>query len=196
MSARELPLFPLRTVLFPGGTLHLRIFEQRYLELVSDCARRDSTFGVCLILAGREAGAPAVPVRVGTEARIVDFYSLPEGLLGIACRGEGRFRVQAVKVRANGLLIGEVEVIAGEPRRSVPPELSLLAVLLERMIERLGTAFGPVMKADLNDAGWVGMRLAELLPLELEERQELLECVDPIARLIRIAELLPRFQRD
>jgi Lon protease-like protein len=196
VSARELPLFPLRTVLFPGGTLHLRIFEPRYLELVRDCTRLDRTFGVCLILAGREAGAPAVPVRVGTEARIVDFYTLPDGLLGIACRGEERFRVGAVRVRDNGLLIGEVEPVGDEPKRRVPPELSLLAVLLERMIERIGAPFGPVAKRDLEDAGWVGMRLAELLPLELTERQELLEYEDPIGRLARIAELLPRFQRD
>lgn len=196
MSAFELPLFPLRTVLFPGGTLHLRIFEPRYLQLVRDCTRLGRPFGVCLILAGREAGRPAVPARVGTEARIVDFYTLPDGLLGIACRGEGRFRVLGLRVRDNGLMIGEVEPFALEAPRALPPEFGLLAVLLERMIERIGAAFGSFSRGDLDEAGWVGMRLAELLPLELEERQELLESEDPIARLRRIAELLPRFQRD
>lgn len=196
MSARELPLFPLRTVLFPGGTLHLRIFEPRYLQLVRDCTRFDRPFGVCLILSGREAGVPAVPVRVGTEARIVDFYTLPDGLLGIACRGGGRFRVLGARVRDSGLLVGEVEALAEERRCRVPAEFGLLAVLLERMIERIGAAFGSFSRAELDDAGWVGMRLAELLPLELAERQELLESEDPIARLARIAELLPRFQRD
>ncbi|MDW8480234.1 MAG: LON peptidase substrate-binding domain-containing protein [Xanthomonadales bacterium] len=196
MGPRQLPLFPLRTVLFPGGVLHLRIFEPRYLDLVRECTRADATFGVCLILDGREVGTPALPARVGTEARIVDFHTLPDGMLGIVCRGEARFRVLSTRVRDNGLVIGMVEPLAGEPALRVPPQFALLATLLERMIERIGLAFGPLRKADLDDAGWVGLRLAELLPLELAERQELLELTDPLLRLARIVELLPRFQRE
>ena len=88
----DIPLFPLNAVLFPGGTLSLRIFEPRYLDLVRDCTRSNSGFGVCLILAGREAGEPATPAAVGTLAHIEDFYSLPDGLLGIRARGSRRFR--------------------------------------------------------------------------------------------------------
>ena len=93
MALIDLPLFPLSAVLFPGGPLALRIFEQRYLDLVRDCARRSSGFGVCLILQGREAGEPAVPAAVGTVARITDFYTLPDGLLGISAEGGERFQV-------------------------------------------------------------------------------------------------------
>jgi len=90
----DIPLFPLNTVLFPGGPLSLRIFEPRYLDLVRDCTRNGSGFGVCLILQGREAGEPAVPAAVGTFARIVDFYTLSDGLLGIRAEGGERFRVE------------------------------------------------------------------------------------------------------
>src|SRR3569833_1363954 len=79
VSANDIPLFPLNTVLFPGGPLSLRIFEQRYLDMIRDCARTGSGFGVCMILHGREAGEAAVPAAVGTLARIVEFYTMPDG---------------------------------------------------------------------------------------------------------------------
>ena len=104
-----LPIFPLNTVLFPGGALSLRIFERRYLDLVRDCARDGAGFGVCLILEGREAGEPALPAAVGTLARIVDFSTTPDGLLGIRALGTQRFRLARSRVRDNGAAHGEVE---------------------------------------------------------------------------------------
>jgi uncharacterized protein len=195
-TTRTLPLFPLGTVLFPGGPLALRIFEARYLDLVRECAREGSTFGVCLIVDGREVGQPAVPAAIGTEARIVDFQSLPDGLLGITCRGEGRFRVVRTRVRDNGLLIGEVEALPTEAPQSVPPEFSLLATILERLVDQVGAPFGEARKQDFDDAVWVGHRLAEMLPLQAEERQGLLQLCDPIERLRHIVHVLPRFQQD
>src|SRR5262249_28333950 len=109
VASNDIPLFPLNTVLFPGGPLSLRVFERRYLDLVRDCARNDSGFGVCLILHGREVGEPAVPAAVGTLARIVDFYTLPDGLLGIRASGGERFHVDRTRVRDNGLAHGQVE---------------------------------------------------------------------------------------
>lgn len=194
MRTRSLPLFPLATVLFPGGPLALRIFETRYLDMVRECAREGSTFGVCLIVGGREVGEPAMPAAVGTEARIVDFQTLPDGLLGITCRGEGRFRVQKTRVRDNGLLIGEVEDIPQEAAAPVPPEFALLATILERLVEQVGAPFGEAQKRDFDDATWVGHRLAEMLPLEAEERQLLLQLEDPLERLRHLAHALPRFQ--
>src|SRR5690606_8787603 len=111
MSGSDLPLFPLSSVLFPQGMLSLRIFERRYLDLVRDCARNDSGFGGCRILAGGEVGEPAPPVTVGTRARIVDFHTNPDGLLGIHARGDRRFRVQHTRVRDNGLIHAQVEWI-------------------------------------------------------------------------------------
>jgi uncharacterized protein len=196
VSTRPLPLFPLATVLFPGGPLALRIFETRYLDLVRECARDGSTFGVCLIVGGREVGAPAVPAAIGTEARIVDFQTLPDGLLGITCRGGQRFHFARTRVRDNGLLIGEVETLAEEVTVPVPPEFSLLATILERLVEQIGAPFGEARKQDFDDAVWVGYRLAEMLPLEPEERQGLLQLGDPIERLAQLAHALPRFQSD
>ncbi len=196
MSTRALPLFPLGTVLFPDGPLALRIFEARYLDLVRECARDGSTFGVCLIVGGREVGEPAVPAAVGTEARIVDFQTLPDGLLGITCRGGRRFRVLRTRVRDNGLLIGDVEDIEDEAVQPVPPEFALLATILERLVEQIGAPFGEASKHDFDNAVWVGHRLAEMLPLEAEERQGLLQLGDPIERLSALAHALPRFQSD
>jgi Lon protease-like protein len=194
MATRALPLFPLGTVLFPGGPLALRIFETRYLDLVRECAREGSTFGVCLIVGGREVGEPAVPAAIGTEARIVDFQTLPDGLLGITCRGEGRFRVLRTRVRDNGLLIGEVEDLSPEPTQPVPAEFALLATILERLVEQIGAPFGEARKQDFDDAVWVGHRLAEMLPLGAEERQAMLQLDDPLERLRHLAHALPRFQ--
>lgn len=191
MESVDIPLFPLNTVLFPGGPLSLRIFERRYLDLVRDCTRNGSGFGVCLILQGREAGEPSVPAAVGTFARIVDFYTLDDGLLGIRASGGERFRVARSRVRDNGLAHGEVRFWPDERSVAVPPEYALLATILERLLEKLGTLFE---RSSLDDASWVGFRLAEALPLENRERQHLLQMTDPLERLAQITHYLPRFQ--
>lgn len=196
MSAHvEIPLFPLSTVLFPGGPLQLRIFEPRYLAMVRECARANSAFGVCLILRGREAGVPAQPEAVGTLARISDFYTLPDGLLGIGAEGGQRFRVLRARAREDGLLLGTIERWADEPTLAVPPEFGLLATILERLTEQLEPAWKDAPRASYDDAAWVGFRLAELLPLDDDERQQLLELTDPVARLGQLTVWLPRFQR-
>jgi len=195
VALTDLPLFPLSCVLFPGGPLALRIFERRYLDLVRDCARRSSGFGVCLILQGREAGEPAVPAAVGTVARITDFYTLPDGLLGIAAEGGERFQVTTTRVRDNGLVHGEVRFWPDEPTVAVPPEHSLLATILERLIEKAGGPFAKAQRACYDNASWVGFRLAETLPLEPPERQQLLQMTDPLQRLAKLMHYVPRFQR-
>jgi hypothetical protein len=195
VASTELPLFPLATVLFPGGPLTLRIFEPRYLDLVRESARRDAPFGVCLILEGEEVGAPARPATVGTLARITDFYTLPDGLLGISAEGGGRFQVASTRVRDNGLLLGQARLWPDEPQLPVPPEHGLLATILERLLEQLDGVYAQVERARLDDASWVGFRLAELLPLAQPEKQHLLEMTDPLQRLAQLAHYLPRFQR-
>lgn len=196
MLPKDLPLFPLQTVLFPGGELRLRIFEPRYLDLVRQCSREGQPFGVSLILAGAEAGTPALPAAVGTTARIVDFYTLPDGLLGICCIGEQRFHVRRTRLRDTGLIIGEVEQVVGFEPEPVAPEHGLLAQLLERLLEHVGGPHADAPKAQFDDAHWVGFRLAELLPFEPRERQALLEMDAARARLDRILEALPQFQTE
>ena len=194
MTSTDIPLFPLNTVLFPGGPLTLRIFEQRYLDMVRDCARNGSGFGVCLILHG-EAGEPTVPAAVGTIARIVDFYTRPDGLLGISAEGGERFHVDRSRVRDNGLAHGEVALWPQEPAQAIPPEFSLLSTILERLLEKLESPFAKAQRSCLDDASWVGFRLAESLPLENRERQHLLQMCDPLERLAQLMHYLPRFQR-
>ena len=189
-----LPIFPLHTVLFPGAPLRLRIFEQCYLDLVRDCSRDGAGFGVCLILEGREAGEAATPAAVGTLARITDFYTLPDGLLGISAEGGERFQVARTRVRDNGLVHAEVRFWPDEPIVPVPPEYGLLATILERLLEQSCGAFANVERARLDDAGWVGFRLAEALPLAQAEKQQLLQMTDPLQRLAQLAHYLPRFQ--
>lgn len=181
-TSASIPLFPLHTVLFPGGPLRLRIFEPRYLDMVSRCMREDSGFGVALIVAGSEAGGAAQTVEIGTLARIVDFEQLEDGLLGITARGERRFRIMHVHQESDGLNVCQVEWLAAEARAEVPPQHAVLAELLRRAIEQIGPAYGEITPA-YDDATWVGMRLAEILPLAPVERQELLELNDGPERL-------------
>ena len=194
MTLTDIPLFPLNCVLFPSGTLTLRIFERRYLDMVRDCARNDASFGVCLILHEHAGGSAPVPSAVGTLARIVDFYTTDDGLLGIGLHGGERFRMVASRVRDNGLAHGQVHLWPAEPNVAMLPEFDLLATILERLLERVG---GPSAKAERHcyaDANWVGFRLAETLPLENRERQHLLQMTDAHERLRQLMYYLPRFQ--
>lgn len=196
MTREDIPLFPLDTVLFPGGPLGLRIFEQRYLQMVRDCTRDQSCFGICLILKGAETGAPASPAAVGTLARITDFYSQSDGLLGISVEGGPRFRVLRTRVRDNGLVRGDVRYWPEEPIVPVPPEFGLLADILERLVEQAGGWWRDAPRERFDDASWVGFRLAEFLPLRPTERQQLLELTDPVERLRVLRDVLPRFQKE
>ena len=199
MAARlplvEMPLFPLASVLFPGGQLQLRIFEPRYLDLVRECTRHGTDFGVCLILEGREVGEPAIPAAIGTIARISDFHRGEDGLLGIVVEGGARFRVTRSRVRADGLLRGDVEVWPVEPEVPVPVEFALLQSILERLIETMAPHWRHAPRSAYDDASWLGLRLSELLPLDAPEQQRMLEMNDPVLRLAELRDILPRFQK-
>jgi Lon protease-like protein len=187
------PLFPLSTVLFPGGPLPLRIFETRYVDMVRLCMRQHCPFGVLLIRAGSEVGAHGAGEMsvVGTTARIVDFSSLPDGLLGITCIGERKFTVTKHWQQADGLHVGDIEFAAPDERVDLPGEFLHLGELLRKVLPELGELYANVPK-HFTDASWVGCRLAEILPISLEEKQYCLELDDPIARLARLNPLIRR----
>jgi hypothetical protein len=191
MLPNQLPLFPLNTVLVPGASLGLRIFEARYLDLVRDCARSGTGFGICLILDGGEAGQPATPAMIGTEARIEDFGATPEGLLTISARGGRRFRVRESHVRGNGLRVAEVEWCEPDPDDELRPEHALLGTLLHQVVEQVGGEYAKAPPSRFDDAAWVSWRLAELLPLDNPQRLGLLEEDDPHARLDRVLTWMP-----
>jgi Lon protease-like protein len=186
----ELPLFPLSTVLFPGGPLALRIFEPRYLTMIGECMRGGHGFGVVLIDSGTEVGA-ATFASTGTIAEIVDFDQRPDGLLGIVAVGRERFRVRASTQRPDGLYVGDVETAAPEPAQPLPQELTYLRSAAEQLVGELGPEYRPDPCAPI-DAAWVSYRLAEMLPLSLETRQSLLEMPDALRR---IETLLPHISR-
>ncbi len=185
-----LPLFPLRTVLVPGAALGLRVFEPRYLDLVRECGRRGGGFGICLILAGGEVGRAATPAGFGTEALIEDFDTGPDGLLTLRVRGARRFHVRQTRVRDNGLVIAQVEWCAPDPRTPLQPQHALLAVVLEKILERIDDAALVFPDQRFDDAAWVGWRLSELLPIAPEQRQTLLQLDDPDARLETLLHLI------
>ena len=175
-------LFPLHTVLFPGGPLPLRIFETRYTDMVRRCMREQQPFGVVLIEDGDEAGEVATTATVGCSARIVDFHTLHDGLLGISCVGERKFRVLRVWRADDGLNMGEVAWLPVEPELPVPAECERLASTLRRALEELAEHYENVARK-FDDAAWIGARIAELLPIELADKQALLELDDPLERL-------------
>lgn len=185
MASQDIPLFPLSTVLFPGGPLPLRIFETRYVDMVRSCLRGGTPFGVLLIREGAEVGGTAATFEVGTLARIVDFNPMPDGLLGIICRGEARFRLLSKWRQSDGLNLGRIEPIAPPPPTRVPERLRHLGDLLRRVLPELGTLYASIPR-DFEDAEWVSCRLAEILPLEQRDKQQLLELEDPVQRLERL----------
>jgi Lon protease-like protein len=175
-------LFPLHAVLFPGGPLPLRIFETRYTDMVRRCMRTQQPFGVVMIQEGEEAGVVATTATVGCTARIVDFHTLRDGLLGISCVGERKFRVLRVWRADDGLNMGEVEWLPVEPELPVPADCERLVTTLRRALEELAEHYENVQRK-FDDAAWIGARIAELLPIELADKQALLELNDPIERI-------------
>jgi Lon protease-like protein len=185
----DIALFPLRAVLFPGGLLPLRIFETRYVDMIGVCMRQNAAFGVVLIVEGNDTGSVVSIAEIGTTARIVDFQSQPDGLLGLLCRGERRFRVTQRRQQSDGLHRGMVEWMHDAPLTPLQPQFLPLAGVLRRVVARLGD-MGRYLEPNYEDAAWVGHRLAEFLPLEPPLQQRLLEIDDPNARLDVLAPLI------
>jgi uncharacterized protein len=175
-------------VLFPGGRLPLRIFESRYMDMAKACLKDGTPFGVCLILEGKEVGEPAVPASVGTLARMGDWDMPQLGMLHVIAKGEQRFRLLERRVQANGLAVGNVELLEHDADAPIPQSCKTCVRLLERIIEQQAALFEPPQRLD--SASWVSGRLAEVLPLPLPTKQELLELSDAAARLERLNALI------
>jgi Lon protease-like protein len=187
MDDEEHFIFPLGTVLFPGGTLPLKIFEQRYLEMTKVCIRDNRPFGVCLMREGKEVGTPAVPETVGCLATI-EKWDMPQlGLFELVARGGERFRLVESRVAPNGLMSGTIQRLGPDAPASRVD--SACREVLKLIINRVGASHFPEPIA-LDDASWVGCRLAEVLPLDAHVKQSLLEERDAGVRLDRLREIL------
>jgi Lon protease-like protein len=185
----QIPLFPLNTVLFPGGPLPLRIFEPRYLDMISRCMKDDAPFGVLLIREGLEAGGPATTWQVGTLARVTDWYQGSDGLLGITAIGTERFKLESVDRQPDGLAIGTVSLVPTPPPAAVPAEHRHLKQLLDTVLDDLGRLYADLERRP-DDAVWLAWRFVEILPIEAEEKQAILETDDIPACLEMIERVL------
>jgi Lon protease-like protein len=182
-------IFPLGTVLFPGGILPLKIFEQRYIEMTKTCLRDERPFGVCLIREGHEVGTPAVPHRVGCLATI-ESWEMPQlGMFQLVTRGVERFRLVDSSVAGNGLMSGTIERLG--PDTPGNEDDGACRDILKLLIERVGAEHFPA-PIELDDPSWVSFRLAEVLPLEGPVKQELLELGDAAARLAKLRAVLAK----
>ncbi|MFW2404662.1 MAG: LON peptidase substrate-binding domain-containing protein [Gammaproteobacteria bacterium] len=194
MANEKIPLFPLGTVLFPDGPLPLRVFEPRYLDMVSRCMKAGSEFGVVLLMSGSEIGE-AETAAIGTRARILDWYQGSDGILGITAVGTERFILNTSSRQTDGLYLGDVAPVEAEPTCVLPEEYQSMAALLEVIINDLGKLYEN-LDTNYTDATWVGRRFAEILPISLEDKQRCLEMNDPIERLRYIRPLLRSIRQE
>jgi len=197
-----LPLFPLRSVLFPKGRLPLQIFEQRYLNMVRTAMRTETGFGICLLREGEEVARPGVHQqvhRVGTYVQVVDWDQLPNGLLGLTVEARCKFEVLECRAEKDQLLVGQVSRCAadfvGEPPLAVQDEHEVLVSLLEQLVSHpvIARLDMQINYQDLRELGW---RLSELIPLPLEIKQSLLELDDPLERVREIEAALNRMMDE
>jgi hypothetical protein len=181
----EVALFPLGTPLLPGGRLSLKIFEARYLDLMTDCLRHGKPFGICLIEKGSEVAAPgtepAVPHAVGTLATVEALDMREAGIMQVGVFGGRRFRIATRRVGANGLQQGVVSLL-DDAAVAVPERFAKLLPLLQTVLADLGEARAPKPHR-FDDAVWVGHRFVDVLPVQPLAKQKLLELDDPLSRL-------------
>ena len=174
------PIFPLRTMLFPDSKLPLRIFEPRYIDMVSKCMKDSLEFGVIL---SRESNDPKMfeTYNIGTMAKIIDWEQGNDGLLGITTIGTNKFKLLGMNKQEDGLNIGDVEIIEREGDFKPTENFSNLVTLLKAILDDINLYNDDEKK--LESASWVSFRFAEILPLKLEDKQKCLEIDDPIIRL-------------
>jgi Lon protease-like protein len=187
-SGERLPLFLLHTVLIPGAQLPLKVFEARYLDMVSECLKTGQPFGVCLIKSGREVGDAGKPHAVGTLAHIEQWEMPVPGVLHILVRGGERFAI--VRTHVDGQLVSaDVDRWDPEPERAIPDRYEALARFLRELFAQAGEA---PAEARFDDAGWVSWQLAAVLPVANTVKQQWLALRDPLERLAAILEELTR----
>ena len=197
-ASRKIPLFPLETVLFPDGLIALKIFEARYLDMIKQCLREKTEFGVVSIIKNQDANEDNISLsfsKIGTLAQIEEFDPVQPALYMTKSLGTKRFRLISCTQEPNGLWIGKVDLLENDPHLPIPQEYQKIAKLLDDLIsviqseDLLGEA--PFKKPfKLDDCGWVSNRLSELLPLTLAQKNHLLAQSSPRIRLDLISEII------
>jgi Lon protease-like protein len=196
----DLPIFPLGTVLFPGGVLPLRVFETRYMDMVRDCMQRETPFGVCLITRGGEVGEPAEHEPIGCLAHIRGWDMEQLGLLQLRTVGGARFRIVDRRVGRTGLIRASVDTLPDDPLVPVPEPMAECATLLRRIVEELREREPDPQKrmiaepCHFDSAAWVSNRLCEFLPIPDAARHKLMALDEPLARLSLVHRWLQQHQ--
>jgi Lon protease-like protein len=181
----NVPIFPLSTVLFPEGVMLLRIFETRYLDMVSRCLKQDVPFGVCMIADGSEVGEAANCYQIGTLAKIINWDQTKGGVLAIEALGCQRFKILDSDISKQELITASIQLLGDAPSVPIPDELVTLTGMLRNVLNK-NERSAILDDEQFHDANWVGYRLTEVLPMENVIRQRLLEIDDPIERLYLI----------
>ncbi len=184
----SLPLFPLSGIVLPGGRLPLRLFERRYIDMITDCLKNSSGFGVCLIESGLEAGKPAKPYPQGCSVSIVDFDQGSDGLLHITVEGQKEFEIEHYAADESELLVAEVSYFEQATQVPLDDSLESLADKLKLILDYVEPNVQYVER-NLDDPNWVCYRLLELLPLASQARFELLRLKDNRERLDALSAL-------
>ncbi len=204
LTLSSLPLFPLGTVLFPGGLLPLRIFEVRYLDMIGKCHKAGAPFGVVSLTEGAEvrnvesASHPETFCAVGTLARIADFDNSQPGLMTIRCSGTQRFRISTRNQLKHGLWVADVVQLDDDMSVPIPDDLQhtsdALAALIESLVQRAVPVAQMPLQApwQLQNCGWVANRWCELLPIPVQLKQRMMELDNPLVRLELVSDLLAR----
>jgi hypothetical protein len=201
LTLQSLPLFPLGAVLFPGGILPLRIFEVRYLDMISRCHKAGAPFGVVLLTQGTEVRRPGATEgfsHVGTLATISELETPRPGLMMVRALGGQRFRITASDQLRHGLWIANVERLADDMAVPIPHDLKNTAQALGKLIQSLQLKTGAPGQLPLqgpwrlDDCGWVANRWCELLPLPIQLKQRLMELDNPLVRLELVSDVLAR----
>ena len=185
----NIPLFPLNTVLFPGGPLPLRVFEPRYLDMVSRSMKTETPIGVVLIKNGDEVGPAPEIYNVGTITNVTYWHKRADGLLGITLTATQRFRVKDIQVNDSQLMTADIDVIKNIEPLDVNDGNRYFIQILEQILDQLGPPF-KTMERYTDNIEWTSARLIELLPTSLEEKQALLESDNIVERLAKIESIL------
>jgi uncharacterized protein len=194
----ELPLFPLGTVLFPGAALPLQLFELRYLQMIGECERMGTGFGVVTLTRGREVHRPGEAAEqfdaIGTRVHIERIERPQAGLVLVWCRGVEKFQIQSTQQRSDGLWLGQVQALPPEPAVQVPEHLQHLSAQMHDALNSLNAQPGMVPNWPeawrLQDCGWLSDRWGELLPLPLTLKYQLLALQEPLMRLELVGDLV------
>ncbi len=210
ITLQALPLFPLGTVLFPGGSLPLRIFEVRYLDMIGKCHKAGAPFGVVSLTQGSEvqkpgaaaaateAFAPEAFQSVGTLATITEYAAPQPGFMVVRCSGTQRFRIERRERLNYGLWIADVTRISDDAPLPIPPDLKPVADALDKVIISLKSRGVPQDQLpfqpphQLDDCAWVANRWCELLPLPPAQKQQLMALDNPLLRLELVGDVLTR----